>query len=268
MKSVIVIPARYNSSRFPGKPLERILGVTMLERTWRIAKSTTATDVLIATDDERIAEAAIGFGAEFVLTDSSCRNGTERTYQAVSSLAEKPDFVINLQGDAVLTPPWVIQSLVDEMTFNRETALSTPAVKLTADQYKELVARKATGIVGGTMVVFDLNYNAMYFSKYPIPFARRIDDDENAPFYRHIGLYAYRYRTLERYLALPPGELELLEGLEQLRALENGIPVKIVVVDYRGRTHGSVDSPEDIELIESIIREEGELVELPAFAMA
>ena len=113
--------------------------------------------------------------------------------------------------------------------------------------------------MGGTLVVFDRNMNALYFSKTPIPFVRP-NKLKELPLYRHIGLYAYRYETLANYLTLQPGPLEQVEGLEQLRALENGINVRVVLVDYRGRTHWSVDSPDDVSKVEAIIAREGELV--------
>lgn len=262
MKSAIVIPARYGSSRFPGKPLALINGVSMLERTWRIAKDTSAELVAITTDDDRIEVEAKKFGAIVVRTDETCENGTERVYQALRNLKESPDVVLNLQGDAVLTPPWVLREMLSAMESDTSVQMATPATKLTLKQFDQLRQQKASGIVGGTLVVFDVNMNALYFSKSPIPFVRSTTGDD-APLYRHIGLYAYRYKTLEKYLQLPPGKLERVEGLEQLRALENGIGIRIIEVDYRGRTHWSVDSPEDIEHVERFIAEQGELVELP-----
>lgn len=279
--SIIVIPARYGSSRFPGKPLALIKGVSLLERTWRIARSASPDRVLIATDDDRIEEAATRFGAEVVRTSEHCSNGTERVYEAVersnigtasnagnvclggpssgSHHIEDDDIIINLQGDAVLTPPWILKDIIDAMKANPSVRIATPATKLTMPQYNDLVEQKKKGIVGGTLVVFDKNLNALYFSKAPIPFVRSTPSDVDLPLYRHVGLYAYRYSALKEYLTLPPSPLEQLEGLEQLRALENGLSIRIVVVDYKGRTHWSVDSPEDVERVEQIIVSQGEL---------
>ena len=285
MNSVIVIPARYGSSRFPGKPLASIKGKAMLERTWLIARSAGADEVYrlhgyvgyqidlefevgesfvgldevyITTDDDRIESAAKEFGAHVVRTRPECANGTERVFECLQVIGEKPEIVLNFQGDAVLTPPWVLQELLAAMQADANVQMATPATKLSLEKFDDIKRQKAAGIVGGTLVVFDKNKNALYFSKTPIPFVRT--KSENAPLYRHVGLYAYRYATLEKYLSLSESDLEKVEGLEQLRALENGIPIKIVVVDYRNRTHWSVDSPEDLIKVEEIIDREGELI--------
>ena len=260
METVIIIPARYGSSRFPGKPLVEIKGKSLLQRTWLIATAVKGVDaVYIATDDERLRDHAEGFGARVVMTSSNCRNGTERVYEAVKALKISPQQVINLQGDALLTPPWVLQAMVDELRAHPEVAMVTPAVRLTPRQYDELMVAKQGGKAGGTLVTFDKAGNALYFSKSPIPFIRK-DSKVESYVHRHIGLYGYRWATLERLLGLEPGPLEQLEQLEQLRALENGLPIKIVLVDYQGRTHWSVDSPEDAVKAEEIITREGELV--------
>lgn len=258
--SVIVIPARYGSSRFPGKPLALIKGISLLERTWRIARSASPDRVLIATDDDRIEAAATGFGAEVIRTSHDCANGTERVYEAIShGTNADADIIINLQGDAVLTPPWILTDIISAMKADSSVRIATPATKLSLQQYNDLAEQKKKGIVGGTLVVFDKNFNALYFSKSLIPFLRSAPADADLPLYRHIGLYAFRYSALKEYLSLPPSPLEQLEGLEQLRALEHGIPIRVVTVDYRGRTHWSVDSPDDVERVESIIAAQGEL---------
>ncbi len=230
----------------------------MLERTWLVAKQVKADAVLITTDDSRIEKAAREFGAQVVRTRSDCPNGTVRVFEALEQLSEEPEFVLNLQGDAVLTPPHVLQELLDTMAASPEIQIATPATRLSFEKFDDICKQKALGIVGGTLVVFDKNNNALYFSKSPIPFVRTRNED--TPLYRHIGLYAYRYNTLAKYLSLPTGPLEKAEGLEQLRALENGIPIRVVLVDYQGRTHWSVDSPEDLEKVVQIIQQEGELV--------
>lgn len=234
----------------------------MLERTWRIAKQSMADRVVIATDDSRIEDHAKSFGAEVVRTSRDCTNGTERTFEAVSQLDNKADIIVNLQGDAVLTPPWILSDVIKAMKADPSVRLATPAVKISLAEYQDLAAQKAAGIVGGTLVVFNKHLDAMYFSKSPIPFLRTLPEGEEPPLYRHIGLYAYTYPTLKEYLALPAGNLEKIEGLEQLRALENAIPIRIVLVDYKGRTHGSVDSPSDVPRVQEIIAAQGELFEL------
>jgi 3-deoxy-manno-octulosonate cytidylyltransferase (CMP-KDO synthetase) len=263
MRSIIVIPARYGSSRFVGKPLALINNKGMLERTWLIAQNAGADEVLIATDDDRIEAAAKSFGAKVSRSSADCENGTERVFDALSQYANKPEIVLNLQGDAVLTPPWVLSEMLKVMKADESVQFATPATRLSLEQFETIKEQKTRGIVGGTLVVFDRNMNALYFSKSPIPFVRPNNLTE-LPLYRHIGLYGYRYETLANYLTLEPGPLEKVEGLEQLRALENGIDVRVVLVDYRGRTHWSVDSPDDISKVEAIIAREGELV--PALA--
>lgn len=261
MQSAIVIPARFGSSRFPGKPLHPIRGISLLERTWRIASEAGADLVLVATDDERIEMHAQSFGAQVVRTSDRLENGTERVHEAIKNFGVNPQIILNLQGDAVLTPPWVLSELLEAMRRDPSIKMATPASKLSLQQYQELAAKKASGIVGGTLVVFDKKGNALYFSKSPIPYVRKAGDD--SPLYRHIGLYAYTKETLEQYLQLAPSPLEKTEGLEQLRALENCIPIRVVPVDYRGRTHWSVDSPEDVDKVEEIIAAQGELFALP-----
>jgi 3-deoxy-manno-octulosonate cytidylyltransferase (CMP-KDO synthetase) len=265
MSVVIVIPARYGSTRFPGKPLAPILGKSLLERTWSIARAVHGVDaVYVATDDERIARHATGFGAQVVMTAETCTNGTERCLSALQIRKEKPDIVINLQGDAVLTPPQVIEPLVRALVEYPEIEIATNATRLTVEVYEKLAQQKSAGQAGGTLVTFDQSGKALYFSKTIIPFVRNIDEYRDGkrplPVFRHIGLYGYRFQALERLASLKPTPLEQIEGLEQLRALENGMHIQVIEVDYEGRTHWSVDSPEDAELVTKIILTEGELL--------
>ncbi len=265
MTVTIVIPARYGSTRFPGKPLAPILGTTLLKRTWLIAKAVPGVDsVLIATDDERIEKHALSFGAAVQMTPEACQNGTERCLFAIKSKQEKPDIVINLQGDAVLTPPAVLQPLVDAFKTNPNIEMATLKTRLSMDVYDKLLHQKSTGQPGGTLVTCDSSGRALYFSKAIIPYIRNLEQYRNErvplPAFRHIGLYGYRFNTLERLVSLEPSDLELVEGLEQLRALEYGINVQVIEVDYKGRTHWAVDSPEDAKTVEKIIMAEGELL--------
>lgn len=259
MDIVIVIPARYGSRRFAGKPMALIRGRSLLERTWRIARAVDhVAGVHIATEDERIAAHARSFGADAILTSSDCRNGTERVHEAVGKLSSRPEAVINLQGDAVLTPPWVLQALVDAFRADPTLSLVTPAVRCTWKQIGEIEAIKRQSPTSGTLVTFDKRGYALYFSKAIIPYLR-IRDIDPPPVYRHIGIYGYRTETLAMLCSLEETPLEHAEQLEQLRALENGIPIKVVPVDYRGRTHWSVDAPEDVVKVEELIAREGEL---------
>ncbi len=262
MPAAIVIPARYASTRFPGKPLHLVKGMTMLERVWRVAHSVRqACRVIIATDDERILAAARGFDAEAIMTSPDCTNGTERVQDAVRRAAISEDIVLNLQGDALLTPPWVLDAMIDEMIIDKSPDIVTPAVRLDGASLDEFIRQKQVTPASGTTVVFDLQKDALYFSKTIVPYTRKAG---HTPVYRHIGLYGYRKAALARYVALAPTPLEQTEGLEQLRALENGMSIRVAVVDYRGRTHCSVDSPEDVAVAERIIEREGELLDFTA----
>jgi 3-deoxy-manno-octulosonate cytidylyltransferase (CMP-KDO synthetase) len=260
MDVVIVIPARYGSSRFPGKPLAMIEGKSLVQRVYEIANSVEyVSQVIVATDDERIADHVVELGGNAVMTHD-CYNGSERVWQVIEQMNDKPDIIINLQGDAVLTPPWTIQAVVDEMLANEDVQVCTPAVRMTPPIYEKLMEAKAAGEVGGTTVTFNKNHDAMYFSKTIIPFIRELES-EDLPVFRHIGLYGYRYDALKDYLDMEPTILEQTEGLEQLRLLENAIPIRVVEVAYDGRTHWAVDTPEDAQRAAAIIQEEGELIE-------
>jgi len=270
VRTVVVIPSRFGSTRFPGKPLAPVAGRSLLERVWRIARAVDGVErVLVATDDDRIANHGRSFGAEVALTPKSCRNGTERAEAALAALDFEPDAVINLQGDAVLTPPWVVQAVVDGLRADldatsqevsnarRRADIVTPATVLDEAAIARLAAAKAAGEVGGTTVTVDRAGFALYFSKAIIPFRR---DPTQAPVRKHIGLYGFRREALARIVALPPTPLELAEGLEQLRALEHGLGVRVVEVDLRGRTTLAIDAPEDVARVEAAIAAEGELV--------
>ena len=260
---VIVIPARMASTRFPDKPLAQICGMTMIERVWRIAKAVpSATKVVIATDDERLQKFADGFGAQVMMTSRRCPTGTDRVAEVARALECPEAIFFSLQGDAVLTPPWVVEEIFQAMCLDPTIQIATPAVHLTGEALAAFVASKRTGNSSGTSVTFNHKGDALYFSKALIPYNRHEMNPER-PLYRHIGLYAYRFDTLQQFNKLPEGPFEASEQLEQLRALENGIPVRVVQVDYRGRTHGSVDRPEDVAIVESIIAKEGELLHCP-----
>ncbi|MEO1697832.1 MAG: 3-deoxy-manno-octulosonate cytidylyltransferase [Planctomycetota bacterium] len=260
--TVCVIPARFGSTRFPGKPLAVVRGRTMIQRMVEIAGAAEGVDrVLVATDDDRIRAHVDGFGGEAVMTGDDCRNGTERVARAVDALGLDAARVVNLQGDAVLTPPWVLEAVVHALVDEPGADIVTPAARLDASSRELLVEAKANGEVGGTSVVMDRRGYALYFSKALVPFLR--DASGGAATFRHIGLYGYTRESLARFVALEPTPLELTEGLEQLRALENGMRVRVVEVDYRGRRHLAIDSPEDLARVERLLDEDGELVEEP-----
>ncbi|MBU6383464.1 MAG: 3-deoxy-manno-octulosonate cytidylyltransferase [Verrucomicrobia bacterium] len=255
--ALIVIPARMASTRFPNKPMALIAGKTMIERVWSIAKAVPGgSDVIIATDDPHLAAFVRGFGAQVMMTSPLCPTGTDRVAEAARQWEQHTIF-FSLQGDAVLTPPWVIDAVLQTMLKDPSIQMATPAVRLQDSALQEFIQMKQQGSSTGTTVVFDRRGHALYFSKALIPYDRNGTD---RLIYRHIGLYAYRMQTLQRLTLLPEGPLEKAEKLEQLRALENGIPIRVVEVDYRNRTHGSVDRPEDVAAVESIIAKEGELL--------
>lgn len=261
METIVVIPARFSSSRFPGKPLTSVAGKSLISRVWHLARAVPGvTSVYVATDSEEIASHVVSFGGDVVMTSPACRNGSERVWESVLSLTYTPSVVVNLQGDAVLMPPWVIEALVKEMQADPTVQIATPATRLTKEQYESMVAMKSRGIVSGTTVTFSSKGDALYFSKAIIPFVREWPATGENPIFQHIGVYAYRREALGRYVALPMGRLEAVEQLEQLRALEHGIPIRVVDVSLRGRTMWSIDNPEDVSRVEQIIRDEGELI--------
>ena len=260
MKVAIVIPARYGSKRLPGKPMIPVAGVSLLHRVVRIAKAVKGVSaVYVATDDQRVADHAAEIGVSALMTPSDLATGTDRVHAAIALMADKPDAVVNLQGDAVLTPSWVVQALVDEFHADPQVGMVTAAVHCSWEQLAEIEAHKRKSPTSGTLVTMDLKGRALYFSKTIIPNLRN-RDFAKPPVYRHIGIYGYGVEVLERLSRLEQTPLERAEQLEQLRALENGIPIKVALVDYRGRTHGSVDTPQDIGVVEAIIAREGELV--------
>lgn len=231
-----------------------------IERVWQIAKcSKLANAVFISTDSDKIAQHAESFGASVIMTPSDCPTGTDRVAHASKQFAHDNTIVISLQGDAVLTPPWVLDQMIDALIKSPESQMVTPAVKLTKQSLTDFLEHKKVSPSSGTTVTFNINGDALYFSKQPIPYLYS-PHSQDAALYRHIGLYGYRYKTLTQLQSLPQSPIEKLEKLEQLRALENNIPIRVVCVDYQGRTHGSVDTPADIAFVENIISKEGELV--------
>jgi len=264
MSVLIVIPARYASSRYPGKPLVPLRGAggaarTLIERSWRAAMAVDGGDcVVVATDDARIREAAEAFGAEVVMTSETCANGTERCAEAHAALGGGYEIVVNLQGDAPLTPPWFIADLVAGLRADPSAEVATPVLRCEGRALNGFLDDRAAGRVGGTTAVFDRNRHALYFSKEVIPYtAQRYEDDAPTPVFHHVGVYAYRPAALAAYPRWQPGPLEGLEGLEQLRFLENGRPVLCVEVEARGRQFWELNNPEDVPRLEAMMGEMG-----------
>jgi 3-deoxy-manno-octulosonate cytidylyltransferase (CMP-KDO synthetase) len=266
-KVQIVIPARYASSRLPGKPLVRIAGREMILRVADIAASVCRryddADYLVATDDPRIAAFCRGHGVPVVMTAESCSSGTERCWDAVRQLDAAPELIVNLQGDNPLCPPWVVSALIDAWRGDRRAQVFTPCVRLDWAEYDALKETKRTTPFSGTTVLVDAEGEALAFSKNIVPAIRREEtwreSGEKPPVRRHVGLYAYTCSALGAYFGLEPSPYERAEGLEQMRFLHHRIPVKVVEVDYRGRRSTSgVDSPEDVARVEAILAEFGE----------
>jgi 3-deoxy-manno-octulosonate cytidylyltransferase (CMP-KDO synthetase) len=255
MSTVIVIPARYASTRYPGKPLVVLRGPdgakALVQRSWEAAKAVRGADrVVVATDDDRIAEAVRGFGGEVVMTPSSCRNGTERCAAALPELGDV-ELVVNLQGDAPLTPPSFVEALIEAM--GRDVDMATPVLRCDVTTWRHFREDRAAGRVGGTTAVFAGDGRALYFSKEVIPFVVEGQVPDPIPVFHHVGVYAYRPAALRAYAGWPEGVLERHEGLEQLRFLENGARVQCVEVEGRGRVFWELNNPVDVERIESVL---------------
>jgi 3-deoxy-manno-octulosonate cytidylyltransferase (CMP-KDO synthetase) len=260
VKIAICIPARYASSRYPGKPLVGLRGATglskpLIQRSWEAAMAAAqGADVHVLTDDDRIAKAARGFGASVLMTSEAARNGTERCADALAQIAPDTDVIVNLQGDAPLTPPWFIAELVARMA-NPDVAVATPVLRADPDALANLLADRRAGRVGGTTAVMRDDGSALYFSKEVLPHVA----DEAAPpnVWHHVGVYAYRPDALLRYIRWGEGTLERAEGLEQLRFLEAGVPVACVPVEARGRVFWELNNPVDVARIEATLAQEG-----------
>lgn len=270
MKTAIIIPARYASTRLPGKPLAMIAGKTMLQRVVEIAQSAAQDNpditVHVATEDQRIADHAAALGVPYLMTSEDCLTGTDRAQDAAQQLPYQPDFILSLQGDAPLTPPDFLIAMIDAYKA-APCDMITPVTQLTWAQLDKLRDSKKTTPFSGTTAVFDeATGEAFWFSKQVLPAMRKEDklraqNPEMSPVYRHIGLYGYSRDMLAKFVELPEGRFEAMEGLEQLRVIEHGYTIRCVPVDYKGRANMSgVDSPEDVARAEALIAQHGELI--------
>jgi 3-deoxy-manno-octulosonate cytidylyltransferase (CMP-KDO synthetase) len=259
----IIIPARYASQRFPGKPLAELRGVdgqarSLIQRSWETAQAIAGSArTWVATDDARIAEAVQSFGGQVVLTPETCRNGTERCAAALDVLGDIAPIIVNLQGDAPLTPDFVVRDLVTALEADADAVMATPAVRCSETLYHHLVADQKQGRVGGTTVVFNAALTALYFSKRVIPHIPETLADAHRHVHLHLGVYAYRPDALRAYAATPPSAIENLEGLEQLRFLETGHRIRVVPFDPIGCDCIELNNPEDIPAIEEVLRQRG-----------
>lgn len=256
----IVIPARYASTRFAGKPLAKIGPKTMLEHTCQTALNAAKTlqnvMVIVATEDQRIFEHAQQIpGVIPVLTPDTCPTGSDRVLAAIDQLAILPKVVINLQGDAPFTPSHFIARIADALVQFPEHAVATPAVQLTWKELDKFRESKKTTPFSGTTVVMDVHQKALWFSKNIIPAIRGEEKLKNqveySPVYQHIGLYGFQLEALRKFVELPESYYEKLEGLEQLRLLENGLSIRVEKVSYgKYEPIPGVDTFEDLKRAE------------------
>jgi 3-deoxy-manno-octulosonate cytidylyltransferase (CMP-KDO synthetase) len=246
-----IIPARYASTRLPGKPLAMLAGKTMIERVWRrVALAQSVTRAVVATDDDRVLSAVRAFGGEAVMTRATHRSGTERAAEvAAGPLGGEINFVVNVQGDEPLLDPAGIDLAVEALATDADAAIgiSTLAVPIavTAEIMDPNVVK----------TVLDFEDRALYFSRAPVPWVRDRDGLVHARHLKHLGLYAFRKETLLEFPTLPAGELERLEQLEQLRWLENGYSIRVVET---ANDSVSVDVLEDVARVEELLRAAGE----------
>lgn len=245
MKTVIIIPARYGSTRFPGKPLALLKGEPVIVRVVRAALQVQGAHIVgIATDDERIATIVrekFGDGAARVIMTGECRTGTDRLAQAVQGLDSENLIVVNVQGDEPFINPRHIELLIEAMKSDASLQMATLATPLPEHLINDLNVVK---------VVCAQNGNALYFSRLPIPFARD-GETQNVPRLRHLGVYAYSAKWLLQMASLPSTPLEETEKLEQLRALENGVAIRVVEVE--NVIDIAIDTPEDLQRAEEFL---------------
>lgn len=267
MKTAIIIPARFASTRFPGKPLALINGRSMLSRVYKKGMQAAAQDkdisVMIATDDERIAAHAKDIGARCVMTSAECATGSDRVLDAAEKSGDSFDFLISLQGDAPFTPASVLKALIDTISDNPKLEVVTPVHRLSWIDLDALRAAKKSTPFSGTTCIRNNDGRALWFSKNIIPAIR---DEKKmrasgmiSPVWQHMGVYGYRTDILQHFVKLSQSTYETLEGLEQLRFLENGIKIQTVEVSSEhGPLQSGIDSPEDLARAEAYIQSFGD----------
>jgi 3-deoxy-manno-octulosonate cytidylyltransferase (CMP-KDO synthetase) len=242
---LVIIPARFGSSRLPGKPLASIAGKPMIQHVVeRVRRAKLVKSILVATDDERIKKAVEAFGGHAILTRPDHRTGTDRVAEVATHV--DAEIYVNIQGDEPLIDPGTVDAVVSAMLEDEEVHIATPCTAI--KQPNEIMDPNIV------KVTRDFDGNGLYFSRAPIPWVRDTKTTVAARHWKHIGLYAFRRDTLLEFPTLPPGELEHLEQLEQLRWLENGFRVRVVETDYDAV---SVDVPADIERVEKLLRQQG-----------
>ena len=247
MNVIGIIPARYASTRFPGKPLAMIQGKPMIQHVYeRVSQMAQLTDAIVATDDDRIMDCVSAFGGKVMMTANTHKSGTDRCGEVVKKLLEQglhPDVVINIQGDEPSVEHTQIEQLI--RCFD-DASVQIATLKKKIRSNDELVSPNAV------KVVCDTNGNALYFSRFAIPYQRGIEQDlwlENHDYYKHIGIYAYRSETLLKLITLQQSELEKCESLEQLRWLDNGFKIRVKETNHENI---AIDTPEDLLKLKNI----------------
>lgn len=270
MKTAIAIPARYASTRFPGKPLAKIAGMTMLERVVAVAEKAIEdlpdASIFVTTEDKRICEYTEAIDVNCIITPPSCPTGSDRVLSALRQMDTWPDFVVNLQGDAPFTPPDVVRSLINTFHDNQQIDVVTPVHQLSWEDLGWLREAKKESPTSGTTTIVDKHGRALWFSKNIIP---NIRDEEElraqtdlSPIFQHMGLYGFRPDMLEKFCDLEQGTYEKLEGLEQLRMLENDIKIQTVKIETKTPfMQGGIDTPEDLKRAEKLIKDHGDPLE-------
>lgn len=264
MRALIVIPARWGSTRLPGKPLADLAGKTLLQRAAAVGALAAArrpgTTMVIATDDMRIADHAESLGHGVLVSDAEVANGTARVLSAARASPVPPDIIVNLQGDNPFTPPATLLAVIDALVAG--AAVATPVVALDWDDLDRLREQKRRSPFSGTTCVRDAAGRALWFSKQIIPAIRDEAAERgrsaSSPVFRHIGLYGYTLDALQAFCAAPISRYERLEGLEQLRFLELGIPVQTVPVSRHPLSMTGIDSAADLEAARSLLASRGE----------
>lgn len=244
-KAVGIIPARWSSTRFPGKPLHLIAGKPLLQRVWeRCMKAKSLHSVIVATDDMRIADAAFDWGAEVALTSENHRSGTDRIAE-VARKAKEFEFIVNIQGDEPLIEPRLIDRIIGKLR-------SDPAVEIVTAAHS-FESQKDAQSPHQVKVVVDVAGNALYFSRVPIPF----HGNDRSLSLRHQGIYGFRRDALLQFVKWKPAPLERAESLEQLRALENGVKVHVLIT---AKGSPGIDTPADAKTLEKKLARAGQKV--------
>ncbi len=244
-KVIGIIPSRYTSRRFPGKPLALLGGIPIIIRVWNQAKKSRLIEkIMVATDDRRIFDTVVGHGGEAVMVEGDFASGSDRVAAAARKI--KAEIVLNIQGDEPLIRPEIIDAVIGQLIENENVSMSSACCKMEGE----------AGLDDPNVVkaVLAKDGKALYFSRSPIPFSadhnKETDAKRNRIWYRHIGVYGFRYDFLQRFAALKPSELEIAEGLEQLRALENGFDIYCAI---ERQPFSGIDTPADISRAEKML---------------